>query len=56
VTASPHDGGVSFVHAQDFANTLPDATLIELDAPSHLFWIGPQKAQLVSIIGSFVDE
>jgi len=55
VTASPHDGGVSFEHALDFANTLADATLVELDAPSHLFWIGHQRSQLVSIIGSFLD-
>jgi pimeloyl-ACP methyl ester carboxylesterase len=56
VTGSPHDRGVSFVHAQDFANVIPGATLVELDSPSHIFWIGPGRTQLTSIIGSFLDE
>ncbi|WP_426986230.1 alpha/beta fold hydrolase [Pseudarthrobacter sp. Y6] len=56
VTGSPYDGGVDFVHAKDFAETIPDATLIELDSPSHIFWIGPQRAQLVSTINSFINE
>ena len=54
VTASRHDGGVSFAHAEDFARVIPDASLVELSSPSHIFWIGPQKTQLVSILGSFV--
>lgn len=56
VTGSRHDRGVSFAHAEDFANTIPDAVLVELDSPSHIFWIGRGRAYLVSIVRSFIDE
>jgi pimeloyl-ACP methyl ester carboxylesterase len=56
VTGSPHDRGVSFAHAEDLANAIPDADLVELDSPSHIFWIGPGRARLVSIVRSFIDE
>ena len=56
VTGSPHDRGVSFAHAKDFANSIPDANLVELDSPSHMCWMGPGRARLVSIVGSFIDE
>jgi len=55
ITGSPHDRGVSFAHAKDLANTIPDAVLVELDSPSHIFWIGPGRARLVSIVRSFID-
>jgi pimeloyl-ACP methyl ester carboxylesterase len=54
VTASRADAGVSFDHAQDFARTIPDATLVELDAPSHLFWIGPERAQVERAVSDFL--
>ena len=41
ITASRHDGGVAFAHAEDFAASIPGARLVELDSPTHLFWIGP---------------
>lgn len=56
VTGSPHDRGVSFAHAEDFAAAMPDAVLVELDSPSHLFWIGPGRARLVAVVESFLDE
>lgn len=56
VTGSRHDRGVSFAHAEDFASTIPDSSLVELDSPSHIFWIGPGRARLVSIVRSFIDE
>jgi pimeloyl-ACP methyl ester carboxylesterase len=56
VTGSRHDRGVSFAHAEDFAASIPDAVLVELESPSHLFWIGPGRARLVSIIRSFLQE
>jgi len=56
VTGSRHDRGVSFAHAEDLANAIPHADLVELDSPSHLFWIGPGRARLISIIRSFIDE
>jgi len=56
VTASPHDRGVSFAHAVDLADAIPGAVLVELDSPSHIFWIGPGRERLVSIVSSFLDE
>jgi pimeloyl-ACP methyl ester carboxylesterase len=55
VTGTPHDRGVSFAHAVDFADAIPNAVLVELDSPTHIFWIGPGRARLVSIVRSFVD-
>lgn len=54
VTASRHDGGVAFTHAQDFAATIPQAQLFQSDAPSHLFWLGPSGAQMRGVIGTFL--
>ncbi|MBT2517731.1 alpha/beta hydrolase [Streptomyces sp. ISL-90] len=56
VTGSTHDRGVSFAHAEDFADAIPDAVLVELDSPSHIFWIGPGRERLVSIVSSFIDD
>jgi pimeloyl-ACP methyl ester carboxylesterase len=41
ITASRNDGGVAFAHAKDFAASIPGAQLVELNSPTHLFWIGP---------------
>jgi pimeloyl-ACP methyl ester carboxylesterase len=54
VTASRCDGGVSFAHGENFARSIPHSDLIEVAAPSHLFWIGPQRAQVMADIGSFM--
>jgi pimeloyl-ACP methyl ester carboxylesterase len=54
VTASRDDAGVAFGHAEDFAHTIPAATLVELDAPSHLFWIGPAHAQVQGTLSAFI--
>ncbi|MHC5796544.1 alpha/beta fold hydrolase [Lacisediminihabitans sp. FW035] len=56
VTGSPHDRGVSFAHAQDFAANMPNAVLVELDSPSHIFWVGPGRDRLESVIRSFMDQ
>lgn len=55
VTGSRHDRGVRFAYAQDLANVIPGAVLMELDSPSHIFWIGPGRAHLTSIVQSFID-
>ena len=55
VTASRDDAGVAFTHAEDFARTIPAATLVELDAPSHLFWMGPARAQVERAVRAFLD-
>ncbi len=53
VTASRDDAGVAFAHAEDFAHTIPTATLVELDAPTHLFWIGRTHAQVQAALDAF---
>ena len=54
VTASRDDAGVAFAHAEDLATTIPAARLVELDAPTHLFWIGPSRAQVQGAVGGFI--
>jgi pimeloyl-ACP methyl ester carboxylesterase len=56
VTGSRHDRGVSFRHADDLADAIPDSTLVELDSPSHLFWIGPGRDSLVATLRSFLHR
>jgi pimeloyl-ACP methyl ester carboxylesterase len=56
VTGSRHDRGVAFAHAEDFARTIPGAVLLELDSPSHIFWIGPGSERLATIVGAFLDN
>jgi len=54
ITASRHDRGVAFHHAQDLAATIPDATLRELPARSHLFWLGPEAQQARDAVTTFL--
>lgn len=56
VTASRLDGGVDFAHAEDFARTIPAATLVELACPSHLFWIGPERGQAQAAVDEFLES
>jgi pimeloyl-ACP methyl ester carboxylesterase len=54
VTASRDDAGDAFAHAEDPAHTISTATLVELDAPSHLFWIGPAHASVPEALSAFI--
>jgi len=54
VTASRNDGGVSFRHAENFAETIPHAHLYETTAPTHLYWIGDAKADITNAIRAFL--
>lgn len=54
VTASRHDAGVAFTHARDYADTIPQATLIELSSPCHLFWLGPTQVEAQAAVSAFV--
>jgi pimeloyl-ACP methyl ester carboxylesterase len=54
ITASRHDRGVAWAHAEDLAATIPSARLEELAVPSHLFWIGPGRAHLLTTIREFL--
>jgi len=56
VTGSRRDGGVSFAHAESLAELIPDAVLVELDSPSHLYWIGSGRESLTSAVTSFIRE
>ena len=56
VTASPQDAGVDFRHAQDLADTIPSAHLVELTCPSHLFWIGPERSQVHAAVRDFLPS
>ena len=40
ILATRNDGAVSFDHAEYLAATLPGATLVEVDTPTHLLWLG----------------
>jgi len=40
--------------AEDLAQTIATATLVELDAPSHLFWIGPARAKIERAVRHFL--
>lgn len=55
VTGSPHDRGVSIAHAADFVKSIPNAVLVELDSPSHIFWIGTGRERLASTVRSFIE-
>lgn len=54
VTGSRTDAGVDFAHAEDLAAVIPDARLVELDAPSHLFWLGPQAESARRAVQNFL--
>lgn len=56
VTASRHDGGVRFEHAEDFERTIPNARLLETNAQSHLYWLGPEREILSTAIETFMAE
>ena len=54
VTASRHDGGVSFNHAEDFVRTIPRARLVATSAQSHFYWLGPDRPALATAIADFL--
>jgi pimeloyl-ACP methyl ester carboxylesterase len=54
VTATRHDAGVAFAHAEDYADTIPGAMLVELSAPSHLFWLGPAREEVQAAVSAFM--
>ncbi len=56
VTASRTDGGVAWAHTEDLIATIPRARLVELASPSHLFWIGPGRDDLLVVIRDFLAD
>ena len=56
VTASRHDGGVRFEHAEDFVRSISKAQLLETNAASHFYWLGPSRPVLSQAIHDFAVE
>jgi pimeloyl-ACP methyl ester carboxylesterase len=56
VTASRHDGGVAFAHAEDFVRTIPDVRLLDTGAHGHLFWLGAARHIVSDAIRDFMAE
>ncbi|MET4094273.1 hypothetical protein [Arthrobacter sp. UYCu712] len=54
MAASRLDAGVAFAHAEDYAETIPGAVLVELSAPSHLFWLGPAREEAQAAVSAFM--
>lgn len=54
ITASRWDGAIDFAHARKFADTIPDARLVETDAVSHFYWIGPSRQRVADAISAFL--
>lgn len=54
VTGSRHDAGVAWAHSEDLASTIPRASLVDLGAPSHLFWIGESRTRLREVVDDFL--
>ncbi len=54
VTASRHDGGVSFKHGEDLSHTIPNAQLVETDAKSHFYWLGTDRQAVSDAIQDFI--
>jgi len=53
ILATRNDGAVSFDHAQYLAATLPDPSLVEINAPTHLLWLGEGSDRTAAAIESF---
>lgn len=56
VTASRRDGGVAFRHAEDFVRTIAGACLVETDAPSHFYWLGPSRLTVANAVRDFMSS
>jgi pimeloyl-ACP methyl ester carboxylesterase len=52
ILATQNDGAVSFDHAEHLATTLPQATLVEVDTPTHLLWLGEGSDRTAVAINS----
>ena len=53
ILATHNDGAVSFDHAETLAATLPHATLVEVDTPTHLLWLGEGSDRTAAAISFF---
>lgn len=54
VTASRVDGGVSFAHADDFADKIPACQVVETAAWNHFAWLGPSRGHVLEAVQRFL--
>jgi pimeloyl-ACP methyl ester carboxylesterase len=54
ILATRNDGAVSFDHSEDLATTLQQATLVEVDTPTHLLWLGEGSDRTTAAVDSFI--
>ena len=54
ILATRNDGAVSFDHAEHLAATIRHATLVEVDTPTHLLWLGEGSDHTAAAIQSFM--
>lgn len=54
ILATRNDGAVSFDHAEHLAATMRHATLVEVDTPTHLLWLGEGSDHTAAAIQSFM--
>lgn len=54
VVATRLDGSVGFAHAERLVARLPDATLTEVDAATHLMWLGDRAGAVAREVRAFL--
>jgi hypothetical protein len=54
ILATRNDGAVSFDHAEHLAAALRHATLVEVNTPTHLLWLGEDSDRTAAAIHSFI--
>jgi pimeloyl-ACP methyl ester carboxylesterase len=54
ILASRNDGAVGFDHAENLAANVPNGTLVEVDTPTHLLWLGDGSDGTGAAITSFL--
>jgi pimeloyl-ACP methyl ester carboxylesterase len=54
ILATRNDGAVSFDHAEHLAATLHRATLVDVDTPTHLLWLGEGSNHTAAAVDSFI--
>jgi pimeloyl-ACP methyl ester carboxylesterase len=55
ILATRNDGAVSFDHAEHLVATVRQATLVEVDTPTHLVWLGEGSDRTAAAIKRFIQ-
>lgn len=56
VTTSLYDAGVGHEHAVNLHAYLRNSRLVELPAPTHLYWIGPGRETTLGAVKEFLED